>query len=95
MGKRRKAYTLTKKEFEKYVNDAYDAGYYEGYASGQRNYIPQWWTNTQPTITTPNTQPLKITWDTDTKPDYTPHITCDGANDLNNYKIGVTTNEKT
>ena len=85
--------TLTKKEFEKYVNDAYDAGYYEGYASGQRSYVSPWWTNTQPTITTPNTQPLKITWDSD-HTDYTPHITCDALNDISNTK-GVLKHEET
>lgn len=102
--------TLSKTEFEKYLKEAYDAGYSEGYAAGNKYYTyPWWWTNTSPTITTTNTQPLKITWDTGTQPEINlPHITCDGANDLNNYKTtstagtatynyktGELTNEKT
>ena len=38
---------LTKEEFEKYLKEAYDSGYSEGYAAGNRHYYP-WWT---PTIT--------------------------------------------
>ena len=78
---------LTKEEFEKYLNEAYSAGYDAGYANACKPYVSYpWWTNTQPTITTPNTQPLKITWDTGTQPEIDlPHITCDAANDLSSY----------
>jgi len=79
---------LTKEEFEKYLNEAYNAGYDAGYSNSYKPYISYpWWTNTQPTITTPNTQPLKITWDTNTPEINLPHITCDAANDLSNYTI--------
>ena len=67
---------LTKEEFEKYLNEAYTAGYDAGYANAYRPYVSYpWWERTN--ITTPNTQPLKITWDSD-HTDYTPHITCNG-----------------
>ena len=85
---------LTKEEFEKYLNEAYSAGYDAGYANACKPYVTYpWWTNTSPTITTPNTQPLKITWDSD-HTDYTPHITCDALNDISNIN-GVIKNEKT
>ena len=79
---------ISKKDFEKYINDAYDAGYAAGYANGKNsNYTYPWW-NTSPTITTPNTpQPLKITWDTNTPEINLPQVTCDGVNDLGSYTI--------
>lgn len=66
--------TLTKKEFEDYLKQAYDAGYADGYAAGK---AINWW-NT-PTIYPTNTP--TITWTKGTNAD--PYeITCDAHNDL-------------
>ena len=58
--------TLTKEEFEKYLKDAYDAGYNTGYNTGKEY---NWWhspvittpyyTNTNPEATTPLKGPFK------------------------------------
>lgn len=76
---------LTKEEFEKYLKEAYDSGYSEGYAAGNRYYYP--WSPTITNVPQTNPEPLKITWDyTGTPPEINlPHITCDAANDLSNY----------
>ena len=67
--------TLTKKEFEEYLNQAYNAGHSDGYAAGKTFN----WRST-PITTQPN-----ITW-TNTTPNTTPNvpytITCEAHNDL-------------
>lgn len=69
--------TLTKKDFEEYLRQAYDSGYSDGYANGRST---NWWTTpiTYPTITTSNktSKPLDITWNTNI------NTTCDAHNDL-------------
>ena len=68
--------TLTKEEFEKYLKEAYDTGYSDGYAAAPRY---NWW-NTP--ITYPTTNPIQWTNTTpDITPDYT-KITCDAHNDI-------------
>lgn len=59
---------LTRKEFEEYINKAYDQGYACGYAEGKKYY--PWWSNGSITYTGSNTQPLDIRY-TGTQ------ITCD------------------
>lgn len=73
--------TLTKKEFEEYLEQAYTAGHTDGYAAG-RSF--NWWSTP---VTYPQTQP-NITWKTNT-PDTKPNIpnvpytiTCEAHNDL-------------
>ena len=66
---------LTQKEFEEYINKAYDQGYACGYAEGKKYY--PWWGNG--TITTTNIpQPKEVLYGTgkEYNPDYT-QITCD------------------
>ena len=69
--------TLTKKEFEEYLQQAYDSGHSDGYAAGR---AVNWWSTP---ITYPTTQP-SITWDTTTPNDIpNPYkITCEAHNDL-------------
>ena len=67
--------TLTKKEFEEYLEQAYTAGHTDGYSAGRA--AGQW----SIPITYPTTQP-SITWST---PNYVPNpykITCEAHNDL-------------
>lgn len=71
---------LTKKEFEEYINKAYDQGYACGYAEGKKYY--PWWGNG---ITTVNTipQPKEVYYGTGTptpKPGI--EITCDTYKNL-------------
>lgn len=47
---------LTRKEFEEYINKAYDQGYACGYAEGKK-YYPYWFGN-DITTTTISPQPL-------------------------------------
>ena len=68
---------LTRKEFEEYINKAYDQGYACGYAEGKK-----WWYNIN-TITSTNTgirsQPLDIKYTgREYNPNYT-EITCDSG----------------
>ena len=65
---------LTRKEFEEYINKAYDQGYACGYAEGKK-YYPWWYGgNTITTNTIP--QPLDIKYTgKEYNPDYT-QITC-------------------
>ena len=49
---------LTKKEFEEYINKAYDQGYACGYAEGKKYY--PWWGNGGITCTGDNIRPLDI-----------------------------------
>ena len=55
---------LTKEEFEKYINEAYDQGYKNGYSEGIkwgpiRSTIP--YSNNPDIITTPKLDPFKYT----------------------------------
>ena len=64
---------LTRKEFEEYINKAYDQGYACGYAEGKKYY--PWWGNGGITYT--GTSPLDIKYTgKEYNPDYT-QITCD------------------
>ena len=66
---------LTRKEFEEYINKAYDQGYACGYAEGKKYY--PWWGNGGITYTQTNA-PQEITYGTNT-PTLEPgiKITCD------------------
>lgn len=60
---------LNRKQFEKFIQDAYQQGYDSGYAEGQRRYYwSPYWTNGSITTTTSNPQPLTITYSTGTDP---------------------------
>ena len=65
---------LTKKEFEEYLEQAYNAGHADGYAAGKTF---NWWST--PITTQPN-----ITWTskTSTTPNNPYTITCEAHNDL-------------
>lgn len=66
---------LTRKEFEEYINKAYDQGYACGYAEGKKYY--PWWGNGGITCTGDNIRPLDIRYTgKEYNPDYT-QITCD------------------
>ena len=84
---------LSRKEFEDYINKAYDQGYASGYADGRKyNYYPWWNGMTYTNANVTNATPTITIGD---KPGYNPNdytITCDAHND-----IGVTysKNEKT
>lgn len=67
---------LTKKEFEDYLKQAYDAGHADGYAEGKKYY--PWWQYNGNTITTTNfPQPKEVYYGTgkEYNPNYT-EITC-------------------
>ena len=66
---------LTRKEFEEYINKAYDQGYACGYAEGKKYY--PWWGNSGITYTQTNA-PKEVLYGTgkEYNPDYT-QITCD------------------
>ena len=68
---------LTRKEFEEYINKAYDQGYACGYAEGKKYY--PWWSNGTITSNMPQ-PPQTILYGTEKEynPDYT-KITCDYA----------------
>lgn len=66
---------LTRKEFEEYINKAYDQGYACGYAEGKKYY--PWWGNGGITYTSTNA-PREITYGTGTPtPEPGIKITCD------------------
>ena len=66
---------LTRKEFEEYINKAYDQGYACGYAEGKKYY--PWWGNGGITYTSTNA-PQEITYRTGTPtPEPGIKITCD------------------
>lgn len=70
---------LTRKEFEEYINKAYDQGYACGYAEGKKYY--PWWGNSGITYTSTNA-PREITYGTGIPtPEPGIKITCD--NDRN------------
>lgn len=53
--------TLTRKEFEKYLSEAFDAGYAEGYTKGlSRIYTPITWTASTTDHTPVTYNPLNI-----------------------------------
>lgn len=69
---------LTRKEFEEYINKAYDQGYACGYAEGKKYSPYPWWGNGTFTATD-HTQPLKINYTgKEYNPDYT-EITCNNG----------------
>lgn len=73
---------LTRKEFEEYINKAYDQGYACGYAEGKKYY--PWWNYTGNTIRSTSTmpQPKEVYYGTGTPtPELGIKITCD--NDKN------------
>ena len=71
---------LTKKEFEEYINKAYDQGYACGYAEGKK-YYPQWG-NGGLVYTGSYPQPLDIRYTgKEYNPDHT-QITCDTYKNL-------------
>lgn len=60
---------LSRKQFEKFIQDAYQQGYDSGYAEGQKRYYwMPYWTCSGTTTTTSNPQPLTITYKTGTDP---------------------------
>lgn len=67
---------LTRKEFEEYINKAYDQGYACGYAEGKKYY--PWWGNGTITATNAIPQPKEVLYGTGT-PTSEPNIkiTCD------------------
>ena len=68
---------LTRKEFEEYINKAYDQGYACGYAEGKKYY--PWWNYTGNTITT--TSPKIIYTDKEYNPNYN-QVTCKTVNSI-------------
>ena len=69
---------LTRKEFEEYINKAYDQGYACGYAEGKKYY--PWWNYTGNTIQSTSTmpQPKEVYYGTGTPtPEPDIKITCD------------------
>lgn len=66
--------TITKKEFEEYLRQAYDAGHADGYSTGRSTWLTP--------ITYPTNNPL-ITWTTTPNDVPNPYkITCEAYNDL-------------
>ena len=69
---------LTKRQFEKYIKDAYKQGYDNGYAEGRKTYWYPYWTNgTISTNNIRNPYPLEINYGTAT-PEVPHHtqVTC-------------------
>lgn len=64
---------LSRKEFEEYINKAYDQGYACGYAEGKK-YYPWWNGGITYTSTNPRTLDIKYTGK-EYNPDYT-QVTC-------------------
>ena len=62
---------LSRKEFEEYINKAYDQGYACGYAEGKK-YYPWWYGNSTITSTNVHNQPLDIKY---TGKEYNPNYT--------------------
>ena len=65
---------LTKKEFEEYINEAYDQGYKNGYSEGikygpYKVYTTPYYNTFDTITTTPTSDPFKYT-----------HITCEAHN---------------
>jgi hypothetical protein len=74
--------TLTREEFEDFINKAYEQGYSCGYADGKKDYWPSHITYTSSGSNTPitiNPNPVSpFTYDT--------QITCDAHNDIGETK---------
>ena len=78
---------LTQKEFEEYINKAYDQGYACGYAEGKKYSPYPWWGNGTTITTNDYAKPLEIKYTgKEYNPDYT-EITCNNG-EANNV-IGV------
>ena len=75
---------LTRKEFEDYINKAYQQGYDCGYAEGKKNYWTPYMTctgnNSSNTQITVNPAPYTNPFTYDTK------ITCEAHNDIGETK---------
>ena len=69
---------LSRKQFEKFIQDAYQQGYDSGYQVGYRsNHYWPYWTNGTITTSNSNPQPPTITYTTGTDPNvYKPSVTC-------------------
>lgn len=70
---------LTKKEFEEYINKAYDQGYACGYTEGKKYY--PWWGNGGITYTSTNAPREIYGTGKEYNPDHT-QITCDTYKNL-------------
>ena len=69
---------LTKRQFEKYIKDAYKQGYDNGYAEGRKTYWYPWTNGTISTNNIRNPQPLEIYYSTGTQMPPSPiKVTCD------------------
>ena len=69
---------LNRKQFEKFIQDAYQQGYDNGYADGNKRY---YWGPYVYTTTATNQSP-SITYTTGTDPNtYKPSVTCDTTNE--------------
>lgn len=69
---------LTRKEFEEYINKAYDQGYAYGYAEGKK-YYPWWYSNNTITSTGIHNVPLDIKYTgKEYNPDYS-QVTCNSG----------------
>ena len=70
---------LTRKEFEEYINKAYDQGYACGYAEGKKYSPYLWWGNDTIITTNDYARPLEIKYTgKEYNPDYT-EITCNNG----------------
>jgi len=70
---------LNRKQFEKFIQDAYQQGYDNGYADGNKRYYwsPYWTSGTITTTNTSNPQPPSITYTIGTDPNtFKPSVTC-------------------
>lgn len=78
---------LTRKEFEEYINKAYDQGYACGYAEGKKYSPYPWWENGTTITTNDYAKPLEIKYTgKEYNPDYT-EIICNNSKTHN--AIGV------
>lgn len=78
---------LTRKEFEEYINKAYDQGYACGYAEGKKYSLYPWWGNGTTITTNDYAKPLEIKYTgKEYNPDYT-EIICNNSKTHN--AIGV------
>ena len=81
---------LTRKEFEDYINRAYQQGYDCGYAEGKKNYWSPWYGNGSITCTSNNTRtqpPITINPTPNVSPfTYDTQITCEAHNDIGETK---------
>lgn len=66
---------LTKRQFEKYIKDAYKQGYDNGYAEGRKTYWYPYWTNTGTITTNPYPNEIHYTTATPEVPNHT-QVTC-------------------